>query len=89
MEYPFRVFGQHERDFAGFRNYPYVAVLNASRIPAGEAQQGTWWRLDVRTSSLGAFAACLYGHVQATSVHESVLDEAAALRRYRVLYLAD
>jgi hypothetical protein len=43
----------------------------------------------VRSASLGAFAALLYGHVQVTSVDESALDDPTRLAPYKVLYLAD
>lgn len=89
VEYPFGILKQHEREFAGFHNYPYAAVVYGNRTPPGHAQSGAWWRTDVRTSSLGAFAVCLYGHVQVSSVHESLLDDPGKLRPYRVLYLAD
>lgn len=89
VEYPFGVVKQHEREFAGFHNYPYAAVVYGYRNPPGHAQAGTWWRMDVRTSTLGAFAALLYGHVQVSSVDESLLDDAGKLAAYKVLYLAD
>ncbi len=88
VEYPFRVLKQHEAEFTGFRNYPYVAVVYADRNPRGHAQSGWWWKTDARTSSLGAFAACLYGHVQVSSIHEGLLDKPEKLSAYRVLYLA-
>ena len=68
---------------------PYVAVVQATRNPPGHAQTGWFWSADVRSSTLGAFAACLYGHVQVSSVPQSLLDEPEKLARYRVLYLAD
>jgi hypothetical protein len=89
VEYPFRVLQEREREFAGFENYPYVAVVYGYRTPPGHAQSTWWWKTDSRSSSLGAFAACLYGHVQVSSVHESLLDDPAKLGAYRVLYLAD
>jgi hypothetical protein len=89
VEYPFGILQQRERDFAGFRNAPYVAVVYGSRTPPGHEQRGSWWKTDVRMSSLGAFAACLYGHVQVSSVHEGLLDAPNQLRNYQVLYLAD
>lgn len=85
----FGVLKRHEPEFAGFRNYPYAAVVYGSRTPPGHAQSGWWWKTNVRLSSLGAFAACAYGHIQAASIHESLLDNPEALRAYRVLYLAD
>ena len=89
VAYAFGILKQHEPEFLGFRNYPYAAVVYGSRTPPGHAQSGWWWKTNVRLSSLGAFAACAYGHVQAASIHESLLDDPEALRAYRVLYLAD
>ena len=89
VEHPFGVLKLHEAEFAGFRNYPYAAVVYGYQTPPGHAESGWWWKTDVRTSSLGAFAALLYGHVQVTSIDESLLDDAATLRPYKILYLAD
>ena len=88
-EYPFGVLKRHESSFAGFNNYPYVAVVYGNSNPPEFEQRGMWWKADARMSSQGAFAACLYGHVQVSSIHESLLDDPAKLREYRVLYLAD
>lgn len=89
VEYPFGIVKRHERDFTGFTNYPYVAVVYGHRTPPGHAQKGTWWDADARLSSLGAFAACLYGHVQVSSISEALLDDPDRLKAYKVLYLAD
>jgi hypothetical protein len=89
VAYPFEVLARHEAEFAGFENAPYAAVVYGYQTPPGHAQAGWWWKTDVRTSSLGAFAALQYGHVQVASVHESLLDDVAKLRPYKVLYLAD
>ncbi len=89
VEYPFGVIKRHEKAFAGFQSNPYAAVVYGYQNPAGHAETGWWWNTDVRTSSLGAFAALLYGHVQVSSVPESILDEPEKLRAYKVLYLAD
>jgi hypothetical protein len=89
VEYPFGIVKEHERDFIGFTNYPYVAVVYGHRSPPGHAKTGTWWRHDARLSTLGVFAACLYGHVQVSSISETLLDDIEKLRAYRVLYLAD
>jgi hypothetical protein len=88
VEYPFGVLAQHEADFAGFHNVPYAAVVYANRDPKGSVESGWWWKTDARSSSAGALAACVYGHVQATSIHEGLLDDVAKLRPYRVIYLA-
>jgi len=89
VSFPFSVLQQHERELAGFENVPYVAVLYADQNPEGHAQTGWFWKADVRSATLGAFAACLYGHVQVSSIPELVLDQPERLARYRVLYLAD
>ena len=89
VSFPFAVLKDHERELEGAENVPYVAVVQATRNPPGHAQTGWFWSADVRSSTLGAFAACLYGHVQVSSVPQSVLDEPEKLARYRVLYLAD
>jgi type 1 glutamine amidotransferase len=89
VEYPFGILKRNERDFTGATNYPYVAVVYGHQNPPGHAQRGTWWGTDARLSSLGAFAACLYGHVQVSSVSETLLDDLQKIRPYRVLYLAD
>ncbi len=89
VERPFGVLEAHERELAGLRNYPYAAVVYEDHTPPDYGEPpGWWWKTDVRTSSLGAFAACLYAHVQVSSIHESLLDNLDALRAYRVLYLA-
>ncbi len=87
--FPFSVLKEHEKDFADFENVPYAAVVYADRDPSGHAQKGWFWDADVRSSTLGAFAACLYGHVQVSSIPEVILDQPEKLARYRVLYLAD
>ena len=89
VSFPFAVLKDHERELEGAENVPYVAVVQATRNPPGHAQTGWFWSADVRSSTLGAFAACLYGHVQVSSIPQSVLDEPAKMARYRVLYLAD
>jgi hypothetical protein len=89
VSFPFSVLQKHEHDLEGFENVPYAAVVYADRNPSGHAQTGWFWNADVRASTLGAFAACLYGHLQVSSIPELVLDQPEKLARYRVLYLAD
>ncbi len=89
VEYPFGVIKRNESSLAGFTNYPYAAVVHGYQTPTGHAQSGTWWKHDSALSSLGAFAALLYGHVQVSSISERALDDPETLARYKVLYLAD
>lgn len=88
VSFPFSVLQEHEREFAGFENVHYAAVVYSDRNPTGRAPEAGFWPTDVRASTLGAFAACLYGHVQVSSIPELVLDQPEILKRYRVLYLA-
>ncbi len=89
VSFPFSVLEHLERGLQGAENVPYVGVVQATRNPPGHAQTGWFWSADVRSSTLGAFAACLYGHLQVSSVPQAVLDEPDRLARYAVLYLAD
>jgi len=89
VAYPFGVLAANEHNLAGFENYPYVAVVYGYRDPPGFSRKANWGRkVDTRSATLGAFAACLYGHVQVSSVHETILDRPEQLARYKVLYLA-
>ena len=89
VSFPFSVLQHYERELQGSENVPYVGVMQATRNPPGHAQTGWFWSADVQSSTLGAFAACLYGHIQVSSVPQSLLDEPEKLARYRVLYLPD
>ncbi len=89
VAFPFSVLRHFERDLQGAENVPYVGVVQATRNPAGHARTGWFWSADVKSATLGAFAACLYGHLQVSSVPQTLLDEPEKLARYRVLYLAD
>lgn len=89
VAFPFSVIAQHEPDLQGFENVPYAAVVYGDRDPPGHAAKGQFGNADVRSATLGAFAACLNGHVQVSSIHESLLDQPDRLQRYRVVYLAD
>jgi len=89
VSYPFSILDAGREYFRGFTNYPYIAVVYGFQNPPGHARRGWWWEADVRSSTLGAFAACLYRHLQVSSVLESLLDEPERLMQYKVLYLAD
>ncbi|MFC1635827.1 hypothetical protein ACFL5Z_13390 [Planctomycetota bacterium] len=89
VAYPFGVLAANEQNLARFENYSYVAVVYGYQDPPGFRQKANWDRkVDTRSATLGAFAACLYGHVQVSSVHETILDQPKRLARYKVLYLA-
>jgi hypothetical protein len=89
ISYPFKIIQDNEDKLTGLKNYPYVAVVYGSVDPPGHAAFGWWWKADVRTATLGAFATCLYGHIQVTSSMTKLLDDPQLLSRYKVLYLAD
>lgn len=89
VTYPFSIIKKNEKLFGSIKNLPYVAVIYASSDPAGHAKTGWWWKADSRTATLGAFAACLYNHIQVTSAMTSLLDKPEQLAAYKVIYLAD
>ena len=90
VRYPFGVIKNNERILEGLENYPYVGVVFAYDSPEGHIQKG-WLNgpTNARNSTLGAFAACLYNHVQVSSISELVLDDPAKLKKYPILYLAN
>jgi hypothetical protein len=85
---PFSVIARHEDCFQGVENLPYVAVVWGSGGVTKPAQHKERPTTDVRSSTLGAFAACIRRHIQAASVLPDLLDDPARLGRYKVLYLA-
>ena len=86
---PFKVMSSHEKILAGLTNEPYVAVVYSLFNPEGHAKENWWWGADARSSTLGAFAACLYSHIQVTSALPSLLDDPKHLSQYKIVYLAD
>jgi hypothetical protein len=90
VSYPFEIIKQHEKLLNSLTNYPYVGVVYYDKNPEAHARS-SWWggQTDTRTSTLGAFAACLFNHVQVSSIHEFILDQPDKLQKYAVLYLAD
>jgi hypothetical protein len=89
VAYPFKIIQDNEGLFTTMKNEPYVAVVYSSFDPPGHARAGWWWKADARSATLGAFAACLYGHIQVTSAMPSLLDNPSQLSKYKVVYLAD
>ena len=89
VSYPFEIINNNEKLFNSLKNEPYVAVVYSSFDPEGHAKAGWWWKADARSATLGAFAACLYGHIQVTSAMATLLDNPQQLSQYKILYLAD
>lgn len=85
---PFGIIARHEDCFQGVENYPYVAVVWGTGGGSGRAHHKERPVNDVRSSTLGAFAACLRRHIQVASVLPDLLNDPARLARYKVLYLA-
>jgi hypothetical protein len=87
---PFEIIEKHEGVLKNLSNYPYVGVVYSDDSPHGHAKT-SWWggMTDARTSTLGAFAACLFNHIQVSSIHEFILDRPEKMQQYPVLYLAD
>lgn len=89
LRWPFGVIARHEDCFQGVENYHYVAVVwgtgSPSPSPARHKERPT---ADTRSSTLGAFAACLRRRIQVASVLPDLLNDPASLARYRVVYLA-
>lgn len=90
VSYPFGVIEKHEKVLNNLTNYPFVGVVYAGQSPPGHARS-SWWggMTDARSATLGAFAACLYSHIQVSSIHEFILDRPEEMEKYAVLYLAD
>lgn len=90
VRYPFGIIEKHEKQILGSKNYPHVGILFAYTSPEEHVQVSRLsGATDARTSSLGAFSACMYNHVQAGSISEFVLDDPGMLKEYPVLYLAN
>jgi hypothetical protein len=89
ISYPFEIVNKNEKLFSSLKNEKYVAVIYGSFDPEGQAKTTWWWKADSRSATLGAFAACLYAHIQSTSSMASLLDHPQELSQYKILYLAD
>ncbi len=85
---PFGIFARHEDCFQGVENHPYVAVVWGTGGATGPAHHPERPTADVRSSTLGAFAACIRRHIQVASALPDLLDDPARLGRYKVVYLA-
>jgi len=90
VSYPFEIIEKHESLLKSLTNYKYVGVVYSDHNPQNHAKS-SWWggNTDSRTSTLGAFAACIYNHIQVSSIHEFLLDQPEKLKQFPVLYLAD
>ena len=90
VRYPFGIIKKHEKKLEGLESVPYVGVVFAYDSPRGHVQNG-WLTgtTNARTSTRGAFSACLYNHVQAGAISEFILDNPEKLKKYPILYLAN
>ena len=90
VSFPFEIIEKHEDVLKNLKNYPFVGIVYSDASPPGHARS-SWWdgMTDARTSTLGAFAACLFNHIQVSSIHEFILDRPEKMEQYSVLYLAD
>jgi hypothetical protein len=89
IRYPFGLIKKYEKVLEGQESYPYAGVVFAYNSPGGMIRKS--WNdgtVTARTSTLGAFSACLYNHIQVGAVSELILDDPAKLKKYPVLYLA-
>ncbi len=90
IKYPFHIIHQNEEKLKGLKNYPNVGVVWADNSSEEHQKDSrNEGMTDARSSSLGAFSACLYGHVQVSSISEFILDKPGLLAEYPVLYLAN
>jgi hypothetical protein len=86
---PFALMSENEGLLGSVKNVPFAVVIYASSDPEGHAKKSWWWRADTRSATLGAFAACLYDHIQVSSAMPALLDDPEKLASFRVVYLAD
>jgi len=90
VSYPFGIIEKNEKIYKGLQNYPGVAVLFEYKSLDNHVKRSSQHgMINARSASLGAFAACLYNHVQVSSISEFVLDNPALLNKYPLLYLAN
>src|SRR5690606_33312077 len=76
VSYPFGIIKKNEEVFEGLENVPYVGVVFAYESPQEHIRRG-WLSgiTNARTSTRGAFSACLNTHTQVGSVSEFILDQ--------------
>jgi len=85
---PFSIIARHEDSFQGMENYPYVAVVWGTGGGSSKPHHKERPVTDVRSSTHGAFVACIRRHIQVASALPSLLNDPARLARYKVVYLA-
>ena len=86
----FGVLAKNEKYIAGFKPYKHCAVVYTLKNPRGHAVEiPDRFSIGTRLCSLGAFSACIYNHLQATSIFPDDLDNPEILKQYKVLYLPD
>lgn len=92
VRYPFGLIKKYEKIYDGLESNPYVGVVFAYNGVNPDGYEHKSWNdgvTNVRTSTLGAFSACLYNHIQVGSISELVLDNLDILKKYPILYLAN
>ena len=85
---PFGIIARHEDCFQDVENYRHVAVVWGTGGETEPARHKERPVTNVRSSTLGAFAACIRRHIQVASVLPDLLDNPARLAHYKVVYLA-
>lgn len=85
----FAVFDKNKRYVEKFEPLQFCAVVWNDEDPPGHASDAWLWDANARLCTSGAFAACMDGHIQATSFLREDLDNLELLKQYKVLYLPD
>src|SRR5690554_2274447 len=90
VSFPFGIIKKYEKTLQGLESVPFVGVVFAYDSPDDHIQSG-WLSgiTNARTSTRGAFSACLYNHIQVGSISEFILDDPEKLKNYPILYLAN
>lgn len=85
----FSTLEQNKQYIEKFHPEIFCAVVWNDDDPPGRPVSDYVWETNARKSSLGAFAICMYNHIQATSFLKEDLGNPELLNQYKVLYLPD